>query len=320
MKQTEFRALEMNSRTGRCDDLLSGAVTAFCSLTRPLRQDVVQLEELAMPLIARASARAKRHAAAALSESADAPKPVVMALAEEPIEISAPLLLRSAVLTSVDLIAIVHRRGIAHARIVSRRRDPGPELLGLLHSFDDPVIERALGLQGHTAGGPARPKPSKASPLPDPLSGPAITLKDMRAALRDIMEESAAVRRHGEDDVAAALIEKALDDNPALFETALADALAVSLDRARRIIGEDPGPDFFFALRALGLVAQDVYFLTGLVYGSAEAEKAELREFARGYGAIDAETAQAAVRRWKAEEISEKLRRYRPERQASLRS
>jgi uncharacterized protein (DUF2336 family) len=319
VKHREFRALETNSRSERSDDLLSGAVTAFCSLTRPLRQDVVQLEELAMPLLARASTRARRHAAAALSESPNAPKPVVMALAEEPIEISAPLLLRSPVLTSVDLVAIVHRRGLGHARVISRRRHPAPELLKLLHSLDDPAIERALALQGTTSDASSPVGRSGLAPARETNSHQPVTLRDMHAALRDILEESASATDGGEDRLAGALIEKALDENPALFETALADALGVGIERARRVIGQEPGADFFCGLRSLGLLVQDAYFLTGLVYGVAPADKSELREFTRGYKAIDTETALATVRRWKADEISQKLRRYRPEREANLR-
>ena len=318
MNHTEFRALETHSHADRTDELFAGAVTAFCSLTRPVRNDIIQLEDLVMPLMTRASAKAKRLAAAALSESADAPKAVVMALAEEPAEISAPLLLRSPALEPVDLIAIIHRRGFRHARVIARRRDPAPELVKLLHSLDDAAVERALALRGRlravsssggrdgAAGPPAPASASEGSPA-------ANALDDVRTALRDIMEENASlVASEGDSELAAGLIEKALDDNPALFETALADALGVSMSRARRIIGTEPGTDFFSALRSLGLTVQASYFVTGLVYGIAEAQKPELREFARGYRAIAIDSARATVRRWKAEEISLKLRRYRP--------
>jgi uncharacterized protein (DUF2336 family) len=311
VKHSEFRALETNSRSDRTDDVFAGAVSAFCSLTRPLRHDIVQLEELAMPLLERASSRAKRHAAAALSESPDAPKALLMALAQEPIEISAPLLLRSPVLAAVDLITLVHRCGLKHARIIARRRNPSPELVRLLQGLDDPAIARALAIGSNgpqVAGG----QDAVADPGPTGQAHrrPA-TLGDVRAALRDIMEESASAEL--DDEAGGVLLRKALDDNGALFQTALADALGVSFGRSGRIIGSEPGAEFFSALRALDLSMQDAYFLTGLVYGIAEASRDELKAFARSYTAIDRDAARAAVRRWKAEEISQRLRRHRPE-------
>lgn len=312
MKHSEFRALETQSHSDRTDDLLTGAVIAFCSLTRPLRHDVVQLEELSMPLLVRASERARRHAAAALSESPDAPRALVLALCREPIEISAPILLRSPVLTTLDLAAIVHRQGLPHARVIARRRAVEPDLARLLHSFGDPAIERALALRERSEAAPPTPRrrPRPSSPA-DATTG----VDAVRAALRDIMEESAApATETDERSIADRLIERALDDNDALFETAFADALGISFERAGRILGEAPGADFFSCLKSLDLGIQDAYFLTGLVYGVASADKAELRQFAHSYDAIDAEAARAAIRRWKAEEISDYLRRHRPAR------
>ncbi len=54
-----------------------------------------QLEDLAMPLLQCASTRGKRHAANALAQLEDAPRRLILALADEPVEISAPILLRS---------------------------------------------------------------------------------------------------------------------------------------------------------------------------------------------------------------------------------
>ncbi len=105
MTNEQFRALEdisghrspSNSKAGssKADDLLAAAISAFAGITRPGRQDMQQLEDLAMPLLHCASTRGKRHAANALAQLEDAPRRLILALADEPVEISAPILLRS---------------------------------------------------------------------------------------------------------------------------------------------------------------------------------------------------------------------------------
>jgi len=299
VKHSEFRALETNSSTDRIDAVLTGAVTAFCSLTRPLRQDVAQLEDLALPLLACASQRAKRHAAAALSEHRSAPKALAISLAQEPIAISAPLLLRSPVLTEADLIALVHRGGLDHARAIARRKNHSPDLARLLESLGDPTVLRALSRNAR--------QPVASHDETEPGSG---RLGEVRSALREIMRGTAEDRPdpgHG----GAGLIREALNDNGPLFQTALADALGISFQRAGEIIGNKPGAEFLSALKALALPVAEAYFTIGLIYGVGEASREDLKSFACSYTAIDPEAARATVRRWKAQEISERLRHHR---------
>ena len=147
MKYPEFRALEDRNGGSKADDLLTASITAFCCVARPAKSDAQQLEDLAVPLLALASPRVRRHAAAALSELPHAPKRLILALAEDEVDISAPLLLRSPLLQPSDLIDIVTHKGISHARAIARRRIADPELLRVLHGFNDPAIERALEIQ-----------------------------------------------------------------------------------------------------------------------------------------------------------------------------
>lgn len=310
MKHSEFRALETNSSTDRIDAVLTGAVAAFCSLTRPLRQDLAQLEDLAIPLLARASDRAKRHAAAALSEHPSAPKALVLALAQEAIEIAAPLLLRSPVLTGADLVALVHRCGLEHARAIAKRKSHPAELVALLGSLSDPAVSRALSLGASGPAGSASSNEATAATSSKEFSAGGGRLEEVHAALREMMRGSAEAGPAAKLDPAG-LIREALNDDGPLFQTALADALGVSFRRAGQIIAERPGSDLFFAFSALGLSFAEAYFVIGLIYGASEASREDLKAFAQSYTAIDAETARATVRRWKAQEISDHLRHRR---------
>ena len=139
--------LKYMSAMERHDRLLTAAVTEFCSLARPGKADASRLYELAMPLLARASDTAKRHAAAALSEMPSAPKALVLALCDEPVDVCAPLLTRSIVLTSADLLGKISQHGELHARAIARRKSLSSIVLQILRGFGSAAIDRALELR-----------------------------------------------------------------------------------------------------------------------------------------------------------------------------
>lgn len=129
-------------------------------------------EDLAMPLLQCASTRGKRHAANALAHLEEAPRRLVLALANEPVEISAPLLLRSPLLRPSDLVDIIAGNGIAHARAIARRQSDDVLLRGVLRSFADAAIDRTLALQENLANIDAEPLEKPEIPDLSVASGP----------------------------------------------------------------------------------------------------------------------------------------------------
>lgn len=311
----QFRALEdisghrspSNSRTGsgKADDLLAAAISAFAGITRPGRQDMQQLEDLAMPLLQCATARGRRHAANALAQLEDAPRRLVLALADEPVEISAPILLRSPVLRPADLIEIIGRNGLAHARAIARRQSADALLQGVLRSFADPAIDRTLTLQA-----------SLADIAAEPLERPDVP--DLSAARMPLMKDDNSERlarslQQPFFDAGATmgsqhLIDTALLIDSHFFRIALADALDLSFERADAIIGHWPDSHLPIALKALGLTAAECYLVMITVLGPIETNRDSLREFVHIYRSIDREKAMALVRRWKADDMSALLR------------
>ncbi len=93
MSSSDFRQIAVRADHGKSERLFRAAVTAFCSLTRPSRREIAQLEDLTLPLYDSVSIEARRFVAAALSECANPPAALVRRLADEPVEIAAPLLL-----------------------------------------------------------------------------------------------------------------------------------------------------------------------------------------------------------------------------------
>ena len=297
MTNDQFRVLEeisgnrsqSHSRadSSKADDLLGAAIAAFASITRPGRHDAHQLEDLAFPLIERATTRGKRQAAHALAQIEDAPRRLVLSLANEPVEISAPILLRSAVLRSEDLLDIISKNGIDHARAIARRQSDDPLLKNVLRSFNDPAIDRLLALQENLAGlEPNRPVTSEdnnSEVAESPIQTPSFSAPDY-------------------------LIDTALLIDDQIFRTALADSLDVSFDRADHIIGQWPETHLPIALRALGMSASEAFMIMSALLGPIAANRDHLREFIQMYRSIDREKAVMLVRRWKADDMSRMLR------------
>jgi uncharacterized protein (DUF2336 family) len=301
VKYPEFRALEDRNGGSKADDLLTASITAFCCVARPAKSDAQQLEDLAVPLLVLASPRVRRHAAAALSELPHAPKRLILALAEDEVDISAPLLLRSPLLQPSDLIDIVTHKGISHARAIARRRIADPELLRVLHGFNDPAIERALEIQSQfdngdgvlLAAAPAAPDSPR--------------LRETREALKALMRESDA-GFSSDQHLANHLIDAALLDQTTIFQQEFAKALGLDQDSAGRIIGRGLNAELTIALASLGLSAEAAHLILTGLFGLVHKDLHSLRLFVQSYRQIDKDKAQMTVERWKTEENSQKLR------------
>ena len=305
MTNDQFRVLEeisgnrsqSKSRAdgSKADDLLVAAIAAFASITRPGRQETHQLEDLTFPLLERATIRGKRQAAHALAHIEDAPRRLVLSLANEPVEISAPILLRSPVLRSEDLVDIIGKNGLVHARAIARRQSDDPMLKSVLRSFTDPAIDRLLTLQENLAGLETdRPKASadlSSNENPNDASSQGTSFFGTSAL-------------SGPEH----LIDTALLIDDQIFRTALADSLDVSFERSDSIIGQWPESHLPIALRALGLSASECFMTMSAVLGPVAADRHSLREFIQIYRSIDREKAMMLVRRWKADDMSKLLR------------
>lgn len=295
MKYPEFRALEDRGGGSKADDLLTASITAFCCVARPASSDAKQLDDLAVPLLPLTSPRVRRHAAAVLSELPHAPKRLVMALAEDDVDISAPLLLRSPLLKSADLIEIVRRKGLSHARAIARRPVIEPDLLQVLHGFGDPVMERTLAFAV-----PAAPDAGEA--LPD-----SPRLRETRAALKALMRTS-DTGQSSDRPLADRLIDAALLDQTTLFIEEFARALELDAASTSNIVGHGLNAELTIALASLGLSAEATHLvLTGL-FGLVHKDLHSLRLFVRSYRQIDPDRARITVSRWKIQENSQKLR------------
>lgn len=273
---------------GKADRLLRAAITSFCAATRPTRRDAAQLDDLAEPLLGCASAETLRFAAAALSESPHAPPALVRRLAELPVEISAPLLVRSPVLTPIDLLALIARHGIAHARAIAGRPGLDERILLLIRSID--VADD-------------RPRPAS---TPAGVSGRA---EEARRNLRTMMRpagESAAetadgtpvrIRWDGEPGTYRKLRSAALVGAHAPFHAALAGALAIEPADARAIAEDRDPARLVLALRALGLGAEEAFLIMQCLRSARD--RREIAAFLDAWEAVTREDAERVAAGWR---------------------
>jgi len=135
VSSNDFRQIAASGEIGKSERLFRAAISAFCSLTRPTQREIAQLEDLTLPLFDSVSPEGLRFVAAALSECEFAPRALVRRLADEPVAVSAPILMRSAMLSDIDLISLIGRHGVSHARAIARRASLNPTIDNLIHAL-----------------------------------------------------------------------------------------------------------------------------------------------------------------------------------------
>ena len=259
---------------GKPERLLRASVTAFCSITRPTRREIAQLDDLAVPLLGCVSDDCLRFVAAALSDLPHAPPTLVRRLADQSVDISAPILMRSPALSSIDLVALIGRHGIPHARAIVARRDLDERIARLI---------RSIGILEETA-------PDKAEE----------TRSRLRAMMRPAGEPDAGhtpvqLRWQGDPGVYRKLRSTVLAGMPDLFHTALASALGIGLDGARAIAQDGDVSGLAAALRSLSLTEEQAFLIVHSLRPERFSTAGATARFLDAFQAMTAEGAAAKL-------------------------
>lgn len=300
MSSSDFRQITIKSETQKAERLFRAAVSAFCSLTRPSRREIAQVDDLALPLFDLVSVEAKRYVAAALSECPAPPLALVRRLCDESVDIAAPLLIRSPVLGDVDLIALIGRHGHGHARAIGRRPGLNPAIARLVAALENKVVP----IRPHAAEPapqPAMPsqEPAVVGPLPEEPA-PGTSVEDVRQRLRAMMRPASATFSTTARTVYERLRETALSGHPPFFQTALADALDVEFAAIRDSAGQSSCAWLLDALRMLDVGDEKAFLVTAAIYPSHFTDLQAIRLFLSRYAATSREEASLRIARWKA--------------------
>src|SRR5262245_36236078 len=220
---SDFRQIAQPGDRGKKERLFRAAIAAFCSLTRPSRNEIAKLEDLTLPLYEGVSIESLRFVAAALSEVEYPPLQLVKRLAGESVDIAAPLLVRSPALRDVDLIALIGRHGIAHARVIGRRPNLNPTIADLVKALNRSEL-RMVKNDRTEKEEPVKPALATAiaepaiAPVASPRGEPAPPAERERGRAAEAVRDRLRAMMRPADDVArAAPVERtpaAKDDMP----------------------------------------------------------------------------------------------------------
>lgn len=288
-------------------------MSAFCSLTRPSRREIAQLEDLTLPLFDSVPVESRRYVAAALSECEYAPPALVRRLCEEPVDVCAPLLVRSRALGDIDLIALIGRHGLPHARAIARRKDLNPTIAQLIKALEKPTLVRVRQPEPIADVAGADAEAAAAAPSAPKLPGSAA--ETARRRLRSMMlaeGEATSVNPFASSATYSKLRETALTGNAAFFQTALADALDIDFSTARSLTKHSSYVSLLAALRALDLSEDRAFLIVVAVYPREFPHPQAIRIFLDRYRRLHHEAALDKVRGWKAETLSRAVRGNTP--------
>ena len=314
MSSSDFRQITIKGQTLKAERLFRAAVSAFCSLTRPSRREIAQLEDLALPLFDFVSVESRRYVAAALSECQYAPAMLVRRLADETVDIAAPLLIRSNALSDIDLIALIGRHGFGHARAIGRRPGLNPTIANLVAALDRKVIAMRPDNQA-----PDRDLRREATqqPTEKETSGPAeaeaqpygVAAENARRRLRSMMRPgepagNAAPKTFIAGSVYSRLRDTALTGNPAFFHTALADSLETGFAIVRSMVGTSSYTGLLPAMRVLDLSDEQAFMIAAAIYPSQFSRPEAIRLFLSRYRLLHRDVALDRLKSWRTEPLS----------------
>ncbi|MES0007961.1 hypothetical protein NKJ64_22800 [Mesorhizobium sp. M0062] len=309
MSASDFRQIAIRTESGKAERLFRAAVSAFCSLTRPSRREIAQLEDLTLPLFDSVPVESRRYVAAALSECEYAPAALVRRLCEEPVDVCAPLLVRSRALGDIDLIALIGRHGLPHARAIARRKDLNPTIAQLIKALEKPTLVRVRQPEPIADVAGADAEAAAAAPSAPKLPGSAA--ETARRRLRSMMLAEGEATSVGSATYSK-LRETALTGNAAFFQTALADALDIDFSTARSLTEHSSYVSLLAALRALNLSEDRAFLIVVAVYPREFPHPQAIRIFLDRYRLLHHEAALDKVRGWKAETLSRAVRGNTP--------
>ncbi len=308
MSSADFREILLKGDAGKADRLVRAAVSAFCSLTRPSRREIAQLEDLVLPLYPMVSRETKRFLAAALCESDLPPPRLTLRLAAEPVDVAAPVLIRSPALVDADLVALIAEHGIAHARAIGRRAQLNPAVTQLIRALEA-SLQPPVDVPATTPAIAAAPDQLAAPPVAGEADRVRERLREMMRTQNDVAGAQTEAASKAKRAPFLALRDAAFTGSRRLFQTALADALGLQFSAARTIVELTSYAPLLTGLRSLDFSEEQAFMIAVAVHPRQFTHPEAIRLFLERYRLIEPETARERVRGWKLEMVSQWINR-----------
>lgn len=324
LSSIDFRQIARRGAPNKAERLFRASISAYCTLTFPSQQETQQLEDLTLPLYPSVSRDTLRFVCAALSECETPPRALVEKLVEEPPEISAPLLVRTQSLSDVDLIALIARKGIGHARVIARRRDLHPAIKTLVAAMErkeasaqDISLQPADAVETTPVAKTKRLADLLPAKAPSHRLGEAEieivrkrTAEETRIALRKMMAAPASAELDPQVS-GQKLRDAALSGSRELFVATLGDVLRVDRDHASALIGTGDFRALLVALRSLDLPGESAFLLVACAFPNRFPHPVAIRQLLETYKSIELAEARETLRSLRAEALANAFSRHR---------
>ena len=302
-----FRSLERQFGQGEFDTVVAAAVATFSSLRNPSAAQVEDLSRLVVPLWGRIRNETKRNLAASLSHARRVPRSLVELMLESPVEVSAPFLVSSPVLTDTDLSTLAASSDERVARLVHNRGARGtvpPEMVETVSRQPAPPPEKPAPSK---IVPPREEEPVAAIEAPSlaadflsetpfnartPAPGrpmPPRNADEARELLRRLaMAGRGPVKPRRTPDLAD-LINAAFCREEVLFYETLTEIFSLESATLERIISEPTGETLAVALKALKASSADALSILMLMKPAVGLDVATFDSMARFYKALPPE-------------------------------
>jgi len=289
----DFRDIAFEDGPRKCEGLFRASIAAFANIPRPSRNEIAQIDDLALGLYDSVSREAKHYAATVLSKCADVPPELLKRLCDESVDVSAPLLISSKALRTVDLLRLISRQGLSHARVIVRRKNVDPVIINLV---------RLLNARAESEIAERQSAKRIADPVLDQVRDQLRTL--MKPSEPTAPEAPPAKPHDNHGNPYPALRDAALASDPDAFPTALAKALTVSEFRARRICGAITYSDLLMCLKHLKLSEEQAFLLTATLYSSQVFYGPAIRLFLDRFAATKPDEAEQHLADWRSQDAA----------------
>jgi len=289
----DFRDIAFEDGPRKCEGLFRASIAAFANIPRPTRNEIAQIDDLAIGLYDSVSREAKHYAATVLSKCTDVPPELLKRLCEEPVDVSAPLLISSKALRTIDLLRLISKHGLSHARVIARRKNVDPVIVNLV---------RLLNARAESEIAERQSRERAPNPVLDQVRDQLRTL--ISSAEPTAPEAAPATVTVDHDKPYPALRDAALASDPDAFPSALAKVLNISGFRARRICGAITYGDLLTCLKHLDLNQEQAFLLTATLYSSQVFYGPAIRLFLDRFAAIKPEDAAQRLGDWRKQDAA----------------
>lgn len=259
----DLLALARSLPQDRDATLLRATTALFCQEPIHERDAVRRYEELALHFLSRAGVPDRLYVATLLAGRADAPASIMRLLARDQIEVAAPILRQSAVLSTIDLLGVIAVTGAEHHKLIEGRASLNADVIRALALARPKVAETPVA--AGAAASSSATKTEQPIPAIDPGIGgfldlpPAGRLQVLgRVAARGPAARGVPLPRRIEQALRHAfanseIVAAAKKRDRERLIGAMAESLDIASDTVRRLIDDPSGEPLVLMLKATGL-------------------------------------------------------------------